>query len=358
MRVLLIGAGQYAFDAHLPAVKRDAGVELAGVVDLESREESVRLYLTRMGWKGVPYYAIPDSCNSRRDSGAQNTGADAIPTLEQKLAGDDIHAVIVSTYGCHYEYSRWALSRGWHVLVDEPLTILPGMATNPMVARHLVKHFAELTELALEKRLLFCIATQRRYSEIYKEIARELLTAADSPVHSSVNFVRSIQAFTSDGYFLPFANYTFGTLGGKVKNTGYHVIDIVTWLLRAVTSGIDKAVIQVSPLCIDHLAELAGERVDNLSANELYASIQVTFRKGDVSYCVFQFHAQHENFAVQDREAGRTYQGGLVGDEIKRAIDNRTKEEELRIALGPYFRAYFRRVAKVTERAGYAPGER
>lgn len=354
-RILLVGGGHYAYEAHWPAIQRDTGAELAGIVDLKSQEARIREL-----WPDVPFYLGNDSCNGRENGGDTRT-SEFILSLQERteLAPDKIDAAIVSTYGCHYEYVEWALKQGWHVLVDKPLTILHGMVTDTVKARDMIRHFDELTALAHCRQRLFTLATQRRYSDLYEEIAQELEEAARSSSDASTNYVRSAQAFTSDGYLKPLADYTFGALGGKIKNTGYHVVDIVTWLLRRVARGIDNAVIQVSPLCIDFLAQLAGKESSGLSPSELYASIQVTFRKGNVSYCVFQFHAQHENFAATNRQpATHLYRGSMEGDETQHAFQNRTKEEELRIALGPFFRAYFRRVARVLDRPGCEPGER
>jgi len=355
-RILLIGGGNYAYEAHWPAIQRQPDAELAAIVDLRSQKKRVEAL-----WPHVPFWGVPDCCNGRESGGEGHTEKDAISFLERvpELYSPSIDAAIVSTYGCHYQYLKWALGRGWHVLADKPLTIRHGMVTDPSKAADLVRHFDELIRLADRKSRLFELATQRRYSELYERIAREMRQAAASLSDSSINSVRSIQAFTSDGYFKRLRDHTFGDLGGKVKNTGYHVIDIVTWLLRQVAHGIDTAVIQLSPLCIDRLAELAGEESSGLSQSELYASIQVTFMKRNLSYCVFQFHAQHENFALQRRPAATdVYRGSMQGDETQRAFENRTKEEELRIALGPFFRVYFRRVARVLDTQGCEPGQR
>jgi len=355
-RILLIGGGDYAQSAHWPAFANNPHAELVGIVDLNSQK-------TRIGrlWPDVSFHGVPDECNGREDTGNEHTSSVAIPDLEKRpeLAPDKIDGAIVSTYGAHYEYVLWALERGWHVLVDKPLTTSPGMVTDADQARRLIQHFDRLTELARDKGLLLSLATQRRFSSIYLEIARELRDAAKWMKSSdpSRGHVRSVQAFTSDGYFKPSWGYRFGAFGGKVKNTGYHVVDIVTWLLRQVTQGIDSAVIQVSPLCIDGLARLAREERPGLSPSELYASVQITFMIGNASYCVFQFHAQHENFALSAEHTGRRpHLGALNDEETLRAFQNRTKEEELRIALGPFFRVYFRRVAKVLDKPGCESG--
>lgn len=354
-RVLVFGGGKYFFTAHWSAIRRQQYAELAGIVDMESQ----RTRINRL-WPGVPFYGVPDCCNGRKQSGGTHTIDAAIPYLDSvpELAPQNIDAAIISTYGVHREYCQFSLGRGWHTLVDKPLSIQHGMVTDPQKAADLVSHFEELTHLADVHKCLFAMATQKRYSDVYNRIANEMCQAAKGLSSSSLKCVRSIQAFTSDGYFRPFSDYTFGDLGGKVKNTGYHVIDIVIWLLKKVACGIDSAVIQVSPLCIDQLAKLAGEDDLGLSQSELYVSIQVTFMKDNLSYCIFQFHAQHENLAAQRPDATDAYYGSMRDDETKRAAKNRTKEEQLRIALGPFFRAYFRRLARVLDTEGCEPGQR
>ncbi len=336
-RVLLIGGGKYAYEAHRPAIEDDDAIDLVGIVELQSREDSVKDL-----WK-KQVYPVPDSCDGRSPSGEKSLTQE-LGNLSSRLP-TGIDAVLISTYGCHYQYAKWALQSNWHVLVDKPLTLVHGMATDPLKPRDMVEQFDELVALAGND-LLFSLATQRRYNNpVYGRIAAEL-TAAQEVTNASVGHVRSIQAFTSDGYFKPDFNYAFGELGGKVKNTGYHVVDIATWLLRKVSYGIDRAVIQVSPLCVDGLAKLGGVGSQDDSPSELYASAQVTFMREDLGYCVLQLHAQHENLCGE-AIVGAPYCGAQDDDDTRHAFFSRTKEEEMRVALGPFFRAYFRRLAKV-----------
>ena len=348
-KVLLIGCGDWAFSAHIPAIRANQNIQLIGIIDLSKRRDKV---LNKLEISGVDFYSIADACDSRAQA-ATDLITDSLKKLEDDLP-DDIDGVIISTYGLgHYPYIKWALSKRWHTLVDKPLTIVEDMAIDPSKAPILVNHFTEFVNIAEANNLLFMIATQKRYSDIYNRIAQEVMTAQKLCKYD----INSIQAFTSDGYFRNIIDCNFPAYGSKIKNTGYHILDIVPWIIRHTNPAIDTAIIQTSPLNYDRLAKIRNIPSTGISQSEAYASMQITFLDGLNSRCIFQFHAQHEGFSMKGRKKGREYSGPLEKSDIKKAYEGRTKEEEMRISLGPYLRIYYRRVAKIYDKDGVNLGE-
>ncbi|PWU16942.1 MAG: hypothetical protein C5B50_12345 [Verrucomicrobia bacterium] len=119
-RIGVIGAGWWATTAHIPAIKSHPGAELVAV---QSREQ-----------------AKADAI--ARDFGAKH----ACTALEDLLAIPDLDGVIVSTTpNVHHAQAKAALERGFHVLVEKPMTFT-------------VAEAQELVELAAQKNLQLLIS--------------------------------------------------------------------------------------------------------------------------------------------------------------------------------------------------------
>jgi predicted dehydrogenase len=114
IRCGVIGAGWWATYAHLPALKEHP---MADVVVVQSRE-------------------IGKARMVARDFRVEN----ACATVDELLAIDDLHAVVVATTpNVHFAQCKAALDRGLHVLIEKPMTFTAAEAR-------------ELVELAKEKR--------------------------------------------------------------------------------------------------------------------------------------------------------------------------------------------------------------
>jgi len=99
IRLGLIGCGGNMQRAHLPRIQADRNVTLVSVAD--PSEEQAESLMDLWGSK-VAYHA----------------------DHRQMVRNEELDAVIISTpHAVHYEQARLALQKGWHVLVEKPLTV-------------------------------------------------------------------------------------------------------------------------------------------------------------------------------------------------------------------------------------------
>ena len=138
IRCAVMGAGWWACEAHLPALKNHPRAELAAV---QKR-----------------------SLDAARKVAADFGVQQACTTVDEVLAIEDLDAVIISsTPNMHFEQARAALERGLHVLIEKPMTFTAAEA-------------AQLVDLASSRSLGFLISCPWHYTP-HGVAARELIKA-------------------------------------------------------------------------------------------------------------------------------------------------------------------------------------
>ncbi len=362
-RILLIGCGAFAAQAHLPAIRAaGSGVRLAAVADCAGSEARIRAELRRAGFEtGIPFIGLPCA-----DLGL-DTGAPALDELTRRAP--EIDAVIISSNeSTHKPYITWSVARGYPTLADKPLTIRPASNIDPVQAGGILDDFRELVAQA-DGSQPFMLATQRRYQPVYRHIARWLHQSYRATGYP----VTYIQCLTNDGLWHQGEDYclqpSYRQGGGKLIHTGYHVLDLLPWLMRhcqlpdetsAAVRRIASAQVFTTTFCPpDSLGVEPCPASPDLEPRlqglgEINAGVQVSFRdqRGRVIGIV-QIAALHEGFSMNPR-----LQSPDAGHRARAANKGRTKQDVLSIYQGPVGALWLRRIAKLRNSDGSKLGER
>ncbi len=243
IRVLLIGCGEHARHSHVPALARlrdELDVQLVAVVDLPSRHQEIRAYLGGLGMDDVELLAADPAAG----------GGALTPATEGRLtearARLDVQAVIISTEPlAHRGYLTWALRHDLAVLTDKPVVLREGLATDPAVALALradMDEIAGLYEAAVRRspRCVVSVLTHRRANPVFQRVRasiEEVYRLTGCPVTSVV-------AEHSDGEWrMPWElrDQTYHPLNtgyGALSHSGYHVLDVATWLTTPTLGGL------------------------------------------------------------------------------------------------------------------------
>lgn len=214
------------------------------------------------------------------------------------------------------------------MLVDKPLNIPLRASIDLEAARGIWGDYVDLMKISkANPRLLFMMATQKRYSSLFTQIAervRKVSQAVSGAPITSINYE------TNDGYWI--TDYTGKRFsyspdycgGGKVSHSGYHLLDIIPWLMRQ--SGmrdIDNAIVTASferpdaawealPQFRNHgnTGEYEQEGVENDDGNinvrpssalsEINAWIKISFRCKQTARCVAVITMLHEGVSSQN----------------------------------------------------------
>ena len=340
--VLLI---EWSMSAHLAAL-REMLPQMNGELEVVLADETAHAVLKASEYLGIQTSVCLDPVDNPRDLTQQ---------LQQKKAGVTLDAVIVATPPiAHYDYVKWALSRGIPTLVDKPLTVVRECTTKPKAALRIVKQYEELCKLAKKNKVLdrFAIPVQKRYQVAYKTIAEKV-----SEVYQQTRYpVTFVQIVTNDGWRLfpnEFPEKIFHSLkpeygGGKLCHSGYHFLDIATWIMRhAGQNGegcapIDHAWVTAHAFrpydSAKHYPERTKDPDPSLKGYSDYnAYVLVELQDAsNVTQCVIQFTALHEGLSRRGSK------------EQENAEACRTKIDTLMLFQGPMFFASLRRIAKIT----------
>ncbi|MFE4664596.1 Gfo/Idh/MocA family protein [Streptomyces sp. NPDC056716] len=236
---LVIGVGPHARRSHLPALAAGQAAGLVGTVcgvDLVGVADAIVPYQADDGPRSLPVTLV-----ERFDADCRTLPEPVRRTLDTVVEQRRIGAVVVSTEPSHHlVYVRWALERGLSVLLDKPLSVQPGVSTDPARAGAVLDDADALLNLyaaARERypRLMVSVQCQRRYHPAFtrmRQLIAEVAHATNCPV-------TSIQSFHSDGQWrlpdeladLSYHGYDRGY--GKCAHSGYHFFDLVPWLVEA-----------------------------------------------------------------------------------------------------------------------------
>lgn len=340
-RLLLIGCGAFARQAHLPAIAASNGdAELVAVIDRRDREEDVRNACALAGCAAEPAF-LP-----------RRALAEGLP---------DIDAVVISSpEATHGDYLEWALEGGLPTLVDKPLTVRRLVGNRLSDAGELVREWKACCRDA-PRGVPFMLAAQRRYQTIYRRIAAlvhdEYLRHGYAPTF--------VQCLTNDGLWHAARDYavqpTYRNGAGKLAHTGYHVLDIVPWLLRhaqdderpgSAISRVRSATVFASGFRPADAAAAWSPNHDGAAIRtsfpetlgEVNAALLVTlYDAQERTVCIIQIGTLHEGLSLSA--------GASLPDAAQRrtqAEAGRNKQELLSLYLGPTSAIWMRRFAKLT----------
>lgn len=239
--LLLIGLGYHARRIYFPVLQDLQNKNILDqifIVDLKNQEEVIKSYL------------LTKKCTRYQTlflSGPQNKILNK--NIEKKLnfivQKNKIKGVIISTEPlAHMVYAKWAIKNKLNVLMDKPISTHEWIICNEKCGKQLINDYNELLGMYKNARkdnprMVFAIMTQRRFHPLFRKIKEKI-----KEVYERTNCpITSIQAFHGDGQWrfpteIIEQNYHPYNQGyGIVSHSGYHVIDIVSWLME----GYDKS---------------------------------------------------------------------------------------------------------------------
>ncbi|MET1007109.1 MAG: Gfo/Idh/MocA family oxidoreductase, partial [Propionibacteriaceae bacterium] len=217
VRLAMVGAGWWAWTAHLPSMRDDPGIELATVCD-------------------------PDP--TRAHQAAAEFGGEASTDLAATLRDDTLDGVVVATpHHTHASVVAAALAAGRHVLVEKPMVLRAVDAW-------------ELVETARARSLHLSVGLTYQYADValpirdavQHEIGELVCVNADFPSGTAALFART----DPDQDHLDDPASPHGTTFSNPATGGGQAYSQLTHLLGAVCFAAQDQAVDVAAMTADH----------------------------------------------------------------------------------------------------------
>ena len=190
LRVGLVGAGNWAGTAHLPALTSQANVEMVGITDINP-ENTHSLSEKFM----IPGYA----------------------DLNQMLAEADLDVLdVVTSRGMHFEPVMAGLAHNLAILCEKPLG-------------HNINETRQLYQEARKRKLVTHMGFTFRYSPAVKYIRDLIRDGFLGEVYHLQGFEQNAQLVNPDTP-LPRIGFSRLTDSGALHGYGSHLLDLVRWI--------------------------------------------------------------------------------------------------------------------------------
>lgn len=245
--LLLIGLGPHAKRIYYPIFIKDGqkhNFKIVHGVDLITKKGDIEKYFYEKNHPPLDMLYL-----SLEERSYSELPPSVVKKLNAIVKQKNITGVIISTEPrAHFPYAKWALRNGLSILMDKPVSVIENVSTSLSAAEALKNDYLTLEKMYEKAKtknpdLTFSLMAQRRYHPAFQKVKHligEVFRETNCPV-------TSIQSFHSDGQWrMPteivdqdYHPYNQGY--GKCCHSGYHSIDIVSWLLEDAMSA-DKQI--------------------------------------------------------------------------------------------------------------------
>ena len=229
--LILIGLGPHARRIYYPLLEKYArqyDLRLRLVVDLQDQESRIRQYLAGRPLQPDRLF-FADPCS--RHGGSLEPAVRAL--LDQTAARTPIDGIIISTEPkAHKPYLLWAMEHAIDVLMDKPITAPIGLTTDPEAADAVLADYLEVETQRQRTQANLVVQCQRRNHAGYQFIKRYLtdfITQYQIPL-SYIDIYHGDGMWCMPGELFERENHPYKYGYGKLMHSGYHFIDLFTWL--------------------------------------------------------------------------------------------------------------------------------
>jgi hypothetical protein len=247
--VLIVGLGPYCLFTHLN-ILLEMQVIPRVIIELQSKAHSTKIILGTLGLAQVKLIFIPDE-----DRNSETINLKTEQVLNSLILSENItHAIISTEPKAHFSYLKYFIGKKIASFCDKPIVAIENASIDKQVSTKILSMYTELLSLSEELLVPVYINTKRREHSGYKFIKQ--LVEETSKLYNLAP--TSLEISASDGMwnfpieFLTRENHPYKYGYGKMMHTGYHFIDLISYLLedslRRIHNGIFK--LEAQSYCI------------------------------------------------------------------------------------------------------------
>ena len=237
--IILVGLGPHAKRIYINLMKKHGVLPLV-IIDLEKNKKSIINYLRNERIYCDTYF-VP------------NEEADNL-TLSKKVQSDirkllkknNVQYSIISTEPkAHFAYAKFFLKENINILMDKPISAPMFVFENIKNSREIKKEYDILKREYIKKNNInFVIQCQRRFHAGYnyvKKLIDDTILKYNVPI-TYIDIYHSDGMWNMPNEFFSRENHPYKYGYGKLFHSGYHFIDLLTWLLESNNKLNDKKV--------------------------------------------------------------------------------------------------------------------
>ncbi|KKQ81455.1 MAG: hypothetical protein UT05_C0016G0009 [Parcubacteria group bacterium GW2011_GWF2_38_76] len=313
------------------------------IIDIESARDSVKKFL-RTHHINCDLYFVPDKNKDLR----RLSEVDKCNILNL-LNKNRINKAIISTEPkAHVAYAEFFLQQKITVLMDKPVTAIKNACFEDKSAQLIYKEYKHLRDLSIVNDAPLVIQSQRRYHSGYifiRELIKDNLLKYGVPI-THIDIYHCDGQWNMPTEYLTRENHSFHHGYGKVFHSGYHFIDLMSWILTLNNLLPDK-----KPNCFTAIHKTIKPQDQLFHLNDSYVSLfgkeipklhQDNFNiMGELdSYSILQFKRNERvvttaNLNLLHSGFSRRAWPELANDVYKG--NGRVRHERVNIQIGPIF---------------------
>ncbi len=231
INIILIGLGPHAKRIYMNLFKK-YNIKLNVLVDLESKRNEIMEYLRINGFSSTELFLLDDNTKDLLTLPENKANE-----LKELLKKHEIKYAIISTEPkAHFAYTKFFLENSINILLDKPITAPINSNHDINQTQKIKEEYEELCNLYKKMGLKTkcIIQCQRRFHEGFlyvKNLLKTIVKKYNIPI-TYIDIYHNDGMWVMPNEFLSRENHPYKYGYGKLFHSGYHFIDLLTWLLE------------------------------------------------------------------------------------------------------------------------------
>lgn len=240
--IILIGLGPHARGAYYPILEKyrqEFNICIPLIIDLKNQSKQICQFLTKKFLQPDKLLFLEATKTNILGQSLDPLAKKTLDTIVNRIKIDGV--IIVTEPKAHKIYIEWAAKHKINVLTEKPLTSPVNACVNKKSAQKVFKDYVEIMRIIRNSGILCYTMIQKRNGQAYHDIWNYLN-----------NFVKKYQipisyfeAYFADGtWVLPTElekeNHPYKYGYGKLMHSGYHYVDLFSWMTAINDQIVDK----------------------------------------------------------------------------------------------------------------------
>jgi hypothetical protein len=229
--IILAGLGPHARRIYYPLLEKYAGqynISLPLIIDLQSQKDKIYTYLSGRKLQPENLFFVKDC--SRNDETLDDR---LCQTLNEITLKNQVDGIIISTEPkAHKPFALWAVDRNIDILMDKPISAPIGAGATIEAAQKVWLDYLEIADRLKKSNSNLIVQCQRRSHPGYRLVKSYLidfLKEYQIPL-SYLDIYHADGMWSMPPELFNRENHPYKYGYGKLMHSGYHFIDLFTWL--------------------------------------------------------------------------------------------------------------------------------